>query len=478
MKSTTPFRASAIRQLIKRAMSAASVPGVAVAVIENRRLVFAEGFGTRRSGKNEPVTPDTLFAVGSTTKAMTTAAIAMLVDEGKMAWNDPIHKYVEYFRLHDPLASAQTTIRDLLCHRTGVGRHDQLWYRTNLSREELVRKIAHVEQSSSFRSTFLYNNIMYVAAALALEKAAGCSWEAFIQKRIFDPIGMSGATPNMALALQCCDRAFPHRLSGSHPKVLPFYDLDNTGPAGSVQASVNDMARWVRFQLGDGTWKRKRLVSEANMREMHTPQMVMPVDEDLRRLNPNTQFMSYGLGWFVHDYHGRLVISHGGGTVGFVSQVQMIPSEGIGVACLINCDFYMMSYAICCSILDILLDAPRRDWVRVHQQEDSRVRSERQKRQREQARKRHKHTRPSRELSAYAGQYQNAAYGAVRVLCKNRSLSVERAGVSIALKHWHYDIFYPQTDSFPFQHQLAGFILDGNGTPIELWFIGVKFTRI
>src|SRR5712692_3088429 len=300
--------AAEIDALMQEALQTWQVPGASVAVVQGDEVIYLKGFGVREQGRDEPVTPETLFAIGSTTKAVTTTAMAMLVDDGKIGWDDPVRKHLPFFRLADPLADENVTLRDLVCHRTGLSRHDMLWYGSPWGREEIVRRIAQVKLDKSFRSTYQYQNIMYLAAGLAVGAASNSTWEEFVQERILDPLGMTGANFSTTVAEKAPDHATPHRKKEETIEGIPWRNLDNVAPAGSINAGVRDMSRWVRFQLGGGTFEGKPLLSAANLAETHTPQMVMRMDDNQKFLLPETTQVSYGLGWAISDYRGQLLI--------------------------------------------------------------------------------------------------------------------------------------------------------------------------
>ena len=271
------------------------VPGVAAVIVRDDEVIYLQGAGVRESGKIDPVTPDTLFAIGSLTKAFTTTAVAQLIDDGKAGWDDPVRKHLPSFRLSDPLADRDVTLRDLLCHRTGLARNEPLWYNAPWSLEESVRRLAFVEPSHSFRSTYEYNNLCYIAAGLAVGSASKSTWREFVQKRQLDPLDMSGVLFTRSAVLLAPDHATPHRRNADDKveTISWFADDDKVRGSGSIKAGVRDLSKWVRFQLAGGVLDGKRLVSASALAETHTPQIVMPPDP-AARMTESTQ-MSYGL---------------------------------------------------------------------------------------------------------------------------------------------------------------------------------------
>ena len=262
LSATTAVRAqdsagwSSLDQYINSSMKDWKVPGASVAIVRDGSVVYMKGFGVRDIHTKQPVTPDTLFDIGSCTKAFTSAAIAMLVDEGKMQWDGKVDAYIPFFHLRDPLADENVTIRDLLTHRTGVPGTDLLWYvYPQATREELIRRLAYVEPNAGFRAKFQYQNLMYVAAGYAVGQVTHSTWDDFVQSRIFEPLGMTESDTSSATAQKSPDYATPHEQnSDGSVKTIPWHNIDNAGPAGSINSSARDMAKWIVFQLGDGTF--------------------------------------------------------------------------------------------------------------------------------------------------------------------------------------------------------------------------------
>jgi CubicO group peptidase (beta-lactamase class C family) len=472
-----PLDASAVDAIVEDAIKAWRVPGASVAVVRGDEVVYLKGFGVRRSGTEERVTPDTVFAIGSTTKAMTAAAVAMLVDDGKMAWDDPVRKHLEYFHLSDPLADGAVTLRDLLCHRTGLSRHDMLWFASPLTREEILRRVAYVKLNRPFRSTWQYQNIAFLAAGTAVEKASGRTWEEFVRARIFEPLGMTGASFSTTDAEKSADHATPHRKKDETVTAIPWRNIDNIGPAGSVNAAARDMAQWVRFQLGDGTFAGKRLLSTANLEEMHTPQMVVRIEGPgkLAAAETETTQVSYGLGWQVQDYRGRLLVSHGGNIDGFTARVALLPRERLGIVVLANLNATAMNSSVSNSITDLVLGLPHKDWNAVYATQTRRSEEREAAARTAREEKRHKDTKPSRELAAYAGEYEDPAYGTARVTLDGEKLVLQWSSFKTPLDHWHFDTFTAKEE--PLDDAQVVFALDGDGDVATMSVLGADFKR-
>ncbi len=433
---------AAIDAAVQKALDAWRVPGVAVAVVRDGNVIYLKGRGVRSLDADGPVTPDTVFPIGSCTKAFTTTAVAMLVDEGKMAWDDPVRKHLSYFHLGDPLADKQVTLRDLLCHRTGLAHHDLLWYRSPWPPEEIVRRAGLLPLDQPFRTRFQYQSTMFTAAGLALAATAHQPWQDFVQKRLFDPLGMKSSCFTSTEAARAADRAVGHRLNRlGRPEVVDFYPMEHPDPAGSIHSTARDLAQWAIFQLGDGTVGDRRLVSAANLAETHTPQMVIRLEGVERDLHPEAVQMSYGLGWVLEDYRGFGLCSHAGAIDGFRVQITLVPKEKIGIVILANLHFTRMNLALSNSLLDLLLGLPRRDWnalIATAVRKDEAAAAEKV---RERERLRNHDTTPSRELAAYTGVYEHPAYGVVKV-------TLERGALVWTWNHFHTPLVHYEYDTF------------------------------
>jgi CubicO group peptidase (beta-lactamase class C family) len=392
--------------LVVDALKQWQVPGAAVIVVERGRIMYLKGHGVREIGRSEPVTPDTLFPLASCTKAFTATLIGMLADDGKVDWDDPVRKHLPDFRLSDPLANDEVTLRDLLCHRTGLASHDELWYGSGWPITEQVRRAGLLPMAHPFRTRFHYQSVMFSAAGLASARAVNMNWDQLIRKRIFDPLGMRGAV----CTSKGEQRASPHRTdSNGRLARIAWYEQSEPNPAGSIHLTGRDLAMWMLFQLGGGDWQGKRLITEKNLTETHTPQMVQRLEGVTAATNPETNMMSYGLGWVVQDYRGTLLLAHTGVIDGFRAQIAIAPKAGYGVAVLSNRHETRMNLALVNSILDRLIGPNTRDWNdylrRVVAREEEL--SQEAKTKRDQVRQQS----TPRPLDEYAGTYAHPAFG-------------------------------------------------------------------
>ncbi|MDX2040660.1 MAG: serine hydrolase [Acidobacteriota bacterium] len=452
-------------------------PGAAIVVVKDDQVIFIKGYGVRDVKTKEAVTPDTVFAIGSTTKAFVTGAMAMLVDDGKMNWDDPVRKHVSYFRLSDPLANDNVALRDIVTHRTGLVRHDLLWYASPWSREEIVRKIGFVPLSYSFRTNFQYQNIMFLTAGLAVGNAAGSNWETFTQKRIFDPLGMKSASLSTTVAEKSSDHATPHQKRGATIDTIAWRNIDNVGPAGSINASVRDLSNWIRLHLNEGEVDGKRLISAENVREMHTPQMVIRNEGRWQLFFPPTETsqLSYGLGWFINDYRGHKLVMHGGTIDGFRASIVLIPKAKLGVAVLANLNGTQMPEAACYNVVDLLLGLPKKDWNAGIAESAKQLEAETNKALMARLAAKKKDTKPSRELAAYVGSYEDAGYGKAEISLEGDALALSWSNFKTKLQHFHFDTFSPSEPRLVTEQVL--FQLGADGEVSGLNFQGVSFKK-
>ena len=367
------MKAADIDRIVERTMAAYPIPGVAVGVVKDGKLVYAKGFGIRELGHPERVDADTMFLIGSNTKAFTTAALALLVDEGKLHWDDRVVDWLPDFRMNDAWVTREFTLRDLLTHRSGLGTGagDLMFVpETDFTRAEVVRALRHLKPVASFRSEFAYDNLLYAVAGEVIAVASGMSWEDFVAKRILQPLGMDGCAAAPSL-LQATNRATPHVVVDGKLQTVPVLQLNAFNPAGSLVCSVNGLSRWVAMQLAEGAMPTQgggRLFSAARSAEMWAPQTPIPTGGAVQKLT-RTHFSAYGLGWGLDDYQGYKRVSHNGGLPGMVTHIGMLPELGLGVVVLTN---QMESAAIAAiprQILDAYAGAPARDWLAIMQEQ-------------------------------------------------------------------------------------------------------------
>jgi CubicO group peptidase (beta-lactamase class C family) len=467
-----------IDRIVQEALEFWGIPGASVAIVQDD-AVACSGHGVKDLRTGEAVTPQTLFAIASVTKAFTTCALAMLVDEGKLGWDDPVRKHLEWFRLSDPLADANVTVRDLVTHRTGLSRHDMFWYKSPWTREEIVRKCGLVELTKPFRSYYQYNNNMFVAAGLVIQAIAGKPWEEFIRERIFAPLGMATADCTSTIARNAPDHATPHRKRGDQPLApIEWLEFDSEGPGGTINACAAEMAAWVRLQLGTGEVEGRRLVSAEQLLETRTPQMVIraePAEKAVLDLSETTQ-QTYGMGWTIWDYRGHGAHSHGGAIDGFRSTLALVPRHNLGVVVLVNGAPTNGFTAIRNAVLDRLLGLEPRDWNTLLKPSFDKALADEKEKEHTRAAKRQTDTRPSHPAASYAGDFVNAAYGTAQVAVTGTDLTLAWSRFTLPLLHWHHDTFLLKDEDAGVD-ELVRFSLDADGNVAELELLAQKFKR-
>ncbi|MBI2827617.1 MAG: serine hydrolase [Planctomycetia bacterium] len=449
---------------VAKAMTDWQVPGTAIAIVKDDTIVYAKGFGLRKLGEDKPVDAGTLFAIGSASKAFTAASLAILIDEGKLNWDDPATQYLPTLALFDPYVTRELTVRDLLCHRSGLPRGDLLWYGTTFDRGEILRRVRYLKPEWSFRSRFGYQNIMYLAAGEVVAKTAGQGWDDFIKQRLFLPLGMKSSCTSVRELSASDNVATPHVKIEDKVEPIAWRNIDNIAPAGSINSSVTDMAQWVRLQLGQGAIDGKRLVSEAAVKEMHASQTVMPKDENSERLYPDAHLLAYGLGWFLHDYHGRKIVEHGGAIDGMRAQVALIPEEKLGLVILMNRGGTALPTMLMFHVFDQFLKTGTRDWSGEGQAWVKKLEEQAREAKAKQEAERAKDTKPSLALEKYAGRYADELYGEAEITLEDGKLVLRRGPAFTAdLEHWHYDTFRAKFRDRTIEPQLITFRLDAAG---------------
>ncbi len=336
------------------------VPGVAIAIVKDGKVVLERGYGQRDVKGALAVDAATLFAIGSSTKAFTALDLALLVDEGKLEWDKPVVSYMPDFKLQDETATKLMTPRDLLTHRSGLPRHDLMWYGSNATREEMYGRLQYLQPSASVRNRFQYQNLMVMTAGILAGELTGTTWEAFTRERILVPLGMESTVFSAPDAEKSGNLSKPYELKKDTEELteMAYRDVRALGPAGTIYSSANDMADWLRLQLGDGTLDGKRIVSATQLAETHKPQMVA----ESPFVYPEKPIVLYGLGWFVQPYRGHARIHHGGNIDGFSAMVSLMPDENAGAVILTNLNGNPLAMILADAIHDRLLELEPIDW--------------------------------------------------------------------------------------------------------------------
>jgi len=438
-----PPEARDLDDAVAKSMKAWPVPGAAVVIVQDDKVVYLKGHGVRESGKKGAVTPDTLFALGSCGKAFTTAAMAMLVDDGKLTWDDRVRDHLPAFRLSDDLVTRDVRLRDLVCHRTGLASNDLVWFHAPWSPEEGVERLAYLPLAKPFRTAFQYNSVTFRAAGLAAARANKTTWQELIRERVLLPLGMKRTALDADAADKDADRARPHRLDrAGDPEPFAPVNMKKPDPAGSVHSSARDLGAWLRFHLDEGKAGGKRLVSARSLRQTHTPQIVIRQSPNEAALFPDTTQVSYAMAWVVLDHKGHKLLAHGGALDGQRAQIILVPEKKLGIAVLSNLEQTAMNLALSFTLLEMMLEEPKkRDWNELHRTVLKKRAADAEKARRERLARRRPDTKPSREAAAYVGLYEHKAFGTVRIRATRDGLVWDYRGEKLPLRHFHYDTF-------------------------------------
>jgi CubicO group peptidase (beta-lactamase class C family) len=465
---------------VERVLRDWEAPGIAVAVVKDDSVVLERGYGMRQVGGREPVDAQTLFAIASTTKAFTAAALAMLVDEGRLHWDDRVADVLPGFQLSDPYASREMRVRDLLSHRSGLPRGDALWYASPFDRAEVLRRVRLLEPASSFRSAYGYQNIMFLAAGELVQAVTDTSWDEFLRTRIFEPLGMQRTRTSVRGLEAVGNLATPHgRIEGAVTPVA-WRNFDNVGGAGSIVSSVHDMAQWLRLQLGEGDYGGRRLLSDSAIREMRTAQTAIRTGLDDERVFPDTHLRAYGLGWFLEDYRGRLMVRHSGSLDGMRTHVVLLPEEELGVVVMTNLAESRVPQAVAWYVVDQFLAPADRDWSAVLLEEARRDRERADSAERRLETERLPGTEPTHPLAELAGRYESAVFGAALVDLRDGTLRLSVGPSYVGtLDHWHLNTFRATWDDRYLGRDFVSFDLDRMGRVAALDVAGFgPFRRV
>jgi len=454
-----PFQATAQQAppefdaYVKRVMQTFTVPGLSVAIVKDGKVVLAKGYGVRRMGNPAPVDAQTRFGIASNTKLFTATALALLVEEGKIEWDKPVISYLPAFAMSDPYVTHELTVRDLLVHRSGLGlgAGDLLWWPpSTYDRKEIARRIRYIPLATSFRSSYAYDNVLYLIAGELIEAASGQTWENFVQTRILQKVGMQDSDVRHSGASERGNTAGTHAEVNDTVRPVDPFASDNTNPAGGIMAGAADMAKWMAVQLdsgkvGDGS----RLFSAASARQLWrevTPTPIGETPKDFPQLRHLRATMAgYALGLGVRDYRGYVLRQHTGGLPGYLSKVAMIPDLRLGVAVLTNQESSAAFDAIAYRVLDHYIGAKSPDYPALLQQLLRRNRQRMEDAERKAASTRDSTAGPSLPLARYAGTYRDPWYGDVQVTQEKGGLAIRfRHTPSLVgdLVHWQHDTFF------------------------------------
>lgn len=424
-------------EVVKQALKDYQVPGVAIGIVVDGHVVYAKGFGYRDIEKKLPITPDTLFPIGSCSKAFTSFVIGTLVDEGVFAWDTPIVDLLPEFRLWDLYATQNLTIRDLLVHRCGLPRHDFMWYNSNMSRSECMGRLKYLQPSAEIRERYQYNNLMYLAAAYAMEQVLGKTWEEAVSSRILNPLEMRHTNFSIEKLKSADDFASGYIEKENALQKMPFRNVDLLAPAAGINSNISDLSRWVQMHLDQGVFEKRVLISSATLQEIHSPHIMITGVPEAKEV----QMYSAAMGWKIGLYRGQYYVSHDGGVDGFTSVVGFLPQQKVGIIILANKNITACPRYISLEAIDRILSLPRLNWLQngIDGLNKNKETQNAQESQENVLRK--KETSPSHSLEEYVGEYVHPGYGTAMISLVEGELQMTFHGITSILDHWHYDVF-------------------------------------
>jgi len=468
------LRTTALDEFIRDGINKWKPPGMVVTVVKDGAIVFKKAYGVTNINTKQPVDTNTLFGCMSTTKAFVAAGLAILVDDGKLQWDDKVLDYLPDFQLKDPYITREITVRDLLTHRTGIGNTDYLWGLMNISSDSVLYKMREVDKAYSLRSSFIYQNIFYLAAGKVIEKVSGKSWGTFLKERIYMPLNMTNTYTSLSAVQPIKNKADAHfEIDGTIEKIEQM-NADAIAPAGAMWSSIDDMGKWIQFLLNNGINKGDTLISATNFKELFKPQQIIPSNEFYpTQKETNPHWMTYGLGWFQQDYRGRMVQFHTGSLAGMVAIAGLIPDENVGVYVMGNLDHVELRHAIMLAVFDLFIEGNlSRNWSEVfyelyHPEEEEKPEAQPIP-----------NTTPDFAETDMLGTYGNTQLGWLKVY-KDQDLLKFNINDAVFgdLAHWHYNTYQGAFDKKYWGETMFNFRLGTDGKLSYVEFFGEKFDK-
>jgi len=467
--------------VVTKGLAQINVPGAAVVVVKDKEIIYAKGFGYRDLDKKLPMTPDTLMAIGSSSKAFTTFALGTLVDQGKVEWDKPVRNYIPWFRLYDAQAGERLTPRDLVTHRSGLPRHDLVWYNNfTATREQLVRSLAYLPPTADLRERWQYNNLMFLTAGYLVEVLTGKPWEDSVRSLVFGPLEMARSNFSVGDSEKDADFALPYTERDGKLVKIPFRNITTVGPAGAINSSANEMAHWVMVHINNGKYKDTQVVNPVTLNDMHAAYMPTGGTPTRADISPD----DYGLGWFINTYRGHQRVEHGGNIDGFSALVSLFPNDGLGFVVLTNKNGTPFPDLVVQTAADRIFGLEAVDWIGEAAKNQAEGRDAQKKAEEKKATRRRPGTTPAHKLEEYAGDYWHPGYGLLKVEMKGTRLIFTYNAISAPLEHWHFETFNGlKTDDPTFENMKLSFKTDVNGNvaavavPFEPTLGEIVFTR-
>ena len=431
---------SELNKIVENAFETFQPTGLSVAIVKNDTAILQKSFGKQSSKTGKPVTNSSLFNIASCTKPFTSTAMGLLVQQGKINWDDKVTDYIPGLKLKDPYITSKLTIADILSHRSGLSTFtgDLLWYNTDYSNEEIIHRMRHLPIENDFRAEFGYQNNMFMIAGEIIERVSGMTWSEFVSKKIFDPLQMHSSKPSNDELTENDQLAYPH-LKG---KQVALHNFHGTKPAASIMSNIKDLSNWTRMLLNNGVFEGDTIISQAILQDCFTPKTNLSVSND----NNRTHFRAYGLGWQVFDYHGKKIIEHNGGMPGYISKTTIIPEENLGVVVLNNGFEVFVHRALLYQLLEHFIQPEEeKDWIEEYNKSKTSYQERKEKQKKQRLKQRIENTSPSLELTKYTGKFRDKIYGDATIeMAENTlNLTLEPADevFTSKMKHWHYDTF-------------------------------------
>ncbi|MFT6150217.1 MAG: CubicO group peptidase (beta-lactamase class C family) [Saprospiraceae bacterium] len=424
-------------KFVESALKDWNVPGAGIAIVKDGEVILVKGYGYADVAKKRKADKKTLFAIGSSSKAFTAASVMQLVDEKKLDLNKSVISYLPNFKLYDDYATKNITPRDLLSHRSGLPRHDLVWYGSKDSREGLYNRLRYLEPTAELRETWQYQNLMYMTAGYLVGQIEKESWEETVKRKIFTPLGMNATNFSVEDSKKVKNHALPYNEKEGQLEKIDFRNIDAIGPAGSINSNAEDMAKWLQLLLNEGKFDGKEILSAGSLKEMYKPQMVMPGEINYDEI----YYSSYGLAWMLTSYRGKLRVEHGGNIDGFTTSVCFMPRDGIGVVVMTNMNGTALNSAIRNDVIDRLLGGETKDWNGILLEKRREILEASKVETETEDIIQRKGTRPSFDLKEYTGKYEHKGYGIIEIQEKDGNLVGLMNSEEVDFEHYHFDIF-------------------------------------
>lgn len=465
---------------IQKAMQLWKTPGLSIAVVKNKQVIFEKGYGVKNIDTKEPFTTSTLSICASTTKAMTAVCMGMLVDEGKIKWTDKISDVYPELKLYDNYANSEITVKDLFTHNTGLGNADLLWV-FDYSIDTIIHQMRFIQPAYSFRSSFIYQNLMYMAAGEVIHKVSGKPWYEFIKDSLFTPLGMDHTYPNYKSSLAESDHITPHYMyEDSVVETIPFIDSKTVDAAGGVWSCADDIKKWMMFMLDSAKINGKRLLTPETYAALFKPQAMVTEDEfyPTQQLT-KSHWTTYGLGWFQEDYQGKMVQFHTGSLDGAVAIIGLIPDEDFGVYIFADMDHTEIRHALMYKAMDLFVfNDDKNDWSKDLYKLYTGFAADNKKEEAKSDSGRVLNTKPSLELKNYAGKYSNELYGDATIVMQGDSLVLKFPNnINVDLSQWNYDTFRGKFEYKWYGKAFVQFNLNEKGSVKEFTVFGTTYTK-